>query len=150
MNETFDYIERRIIPQLKWHSDKAKRNKRWFYGVEITTLGAGTAIPIVNVWPATDPHLAGLLSAILGGLVVLAAAIGKLFKFQENWLQYRALAEMLEREEEHYKVGAGEYADADESARNRLLVEHVEGLLASTTSQYITTHRSASDAETGH
>jgi uncharacterized protein DUF4231 len=81
-----------------------------------------------------------VLSAILGGVVVMAAAVGKLFKFHENWLHYRALVEALAREKELYSVGAGDYAAVDGDERNRLLVERVENLIASKTAQFIETH----------
>jgi hypothetical protein len=153
-NETFEYVERRLEPQRlepqrKWHDEKAKWNKRSFYTVEVATLLAGASIPIVNVWIVKDPYWAGLLSAGLGGVVVVATSVGKLFKFHENWLQYRALAEALEREKELYSVGAGEYAEADKAERNRLLAERVENILASTTSQFLQTHQSARDVEVG-
>jgi len=142
MNETFEYVERRLEPQRKWHNEKATWNKRRFYTVEVTTLLAGAAIPIVNLWVVNDPYWAGVVSAVLGGVVVVAASVGKLFKFHENWLQYRAVVEALEREKELYSVGAGEYAEADKAVRNRLLVERVENILANTTSQFIETHQS--------
>jgi hypothetical protein len=53
-----------------------------------------------------------VFSAVLGGVVVAAAYVGKFFKFHQHWLQYRALVEALEREKEVYSVGAGEYAEA--------------------------------------
>ena len=145
MNETFEYLERRLDPQRKWHNEKAKWNKRRFYTVEVATLLAGAAIPIINLWLAKDPYWAGVLSAILGGVVVVAASVGKLFKFHENWLQYRTLVEALEREKELYSNGAADYAELDEAGRNRLLVERVESILASTTSQFIETHQTARD-----
>jgi Protein of unknown function (DUF4231) len=147
MNETFEYVERRLEPQRKWHNDKATWNKRRFYAVEVATLLAGAAIPVVNLWLVHDAFWAGVLSAILGGVVVVAASVGKLFKFHENWLQYRTLVEALEREKELYSAGAGEYAEANEAERNRLLVERVENILANTTSQFIQTHQSARDVE---
>ncbi len=147
MNETFEYVERRLEPQRKWHNDKATWNKHRFYTVEVATLLAGAAIPVVNLWLVHDAFWAGVLSAILGGVVVVAASVGKLFKFHENWLQYRALVEALEREKELYSVGAADYSELDEAGRNRLLVVRVESILASTTSQFIETHRSARDAE---
>lgn len=149
MNGPFEYVERRLEPQRKWHNEKATWNKRRFYTAEVATLLAGAAIPIVNLWVVKDPYWAGLLSAILGGVVVVAASVGKLFKFHENWLQYRTLAEALEREKELYSVGAGDYAELDEAGRNRLLVERVESILASTTSQFIETHQSASSEHGG-
>ena len=149
MNGPFEYVERRLEPQRNWHSEKATGNKRRFYTVEVATLLAGAAIPIINLWVVKDPYWAGLLSAILGGVVVVAASVGKLFKFHENWLQYRALVEALEREKELYSVGAGDYAELDEAGRNRLLVERVESILASTTSQFVQTHQSASSEHGG-
>ena len=145
MNQTFEYVERRLEPQRKWHNEKAKWNKRRFYIVEVATLLAGAAIPVVNLWLVHDAFWAGVLSAILGGVVVVAASVGKLFKFHENWLQYRTLVEALEREKELYSVAATDYAEADEAGRNRLLVERVENLIANTTSQFIETHQSARD-----
>ena len=62
---------------------------------------------------AKDPFWTGVFSAVLGG----------------DWLQYRTLVEALEREKELYSVGAGEYAEADDHGRNRLLVERVENIL---------------------
>lgn len=145
MTSSFEYLQRRLEPQEQWHNEKARWNKRLFYTVEVATLLAGAAIPVVNLWAVKDTYLAGLLSAILGGVVVVAAAVGKLFKFHENWLHYRGLVEALAREKELYSVGAGDYAAVDETERNRLLVERVENLLASTTSQFIETHRIARD-----
>ena len=143
MNPSFEYLERRLEPQEKWHNEKARWNKWLFYTMEVATLLAGAAIPVVNLWVVKDAYLAGVLSAILGGVVVVAAAVGKLFKFHENWLHYRALVEALAREKELYSVGAGDYATASMKRRNRLLVERVENILANTTSQFIETHKRA-------
>jgi hypothetical protein len=140
IDDPFDYLERRVAPQRKWHAAKARWNKQRFYGTEITTLVAGALIPVVNLL-ALGPYWAGLFSGLLGGVVVIATAIGKLFKFQENWLQYRALVETLDREVEMYMNGVADYAKADQADRNRLLVERVENLLATNTSTYVAAHR---------
>lgn len=144
MSEPFDYLQRRLEVQLQWHSARATWNKRRFYFAEITTLLAGAAIPVVNLW-ITGSNLSRVLSGILGGVIVVAAGIGKLFKFQENWLQFRTLAEALEREAEYYKTGVADYAAADEAGRNRLLVERVENILAGSVSQFVATHRAVRD-----
>jgi hypothetical protein len=81
MNPSFEYLERRLEPQEKWHEEKARWNKWLFYTMEVVTLLSGAAIPVVNLWVIKDAYLAGVLSAILGGLVVVAAAVGKLSSF---------------------------------------------------------------------
>lgn len=146
MSEPFPYLQRRVETQIEWHSAKAVWNKRCFYCAEITTLLAGAAIPVVNLW-VSGPDLPRVLSGILGGVIVVAAGIGKLFKFQENWLQFRTLAEALEREVEFYKTGVADYAAADKAGRHRLLVERVENILAGSVSQFIATHRAARNDE---
>ena len=147
MSGQFDYVQCRLEPQEKWHDERAKLNKRLFYTVEVATVLAGAAIPVVNLWAVKDAYLAGLLSAVFGGGVVVAAAIGKLFKFHDNWLHYRALVEALAREKQLYSAGAADYALVDGAPRDRLLVERVENLLANKTAQFIETHQTAPDGE---
>ncbi len=141
MSSSFEYLQRRLESQQAWHEGKARWNKWLFHGVEVATLLAGSAIPVVNLWVVKDAYLAALLSAILGAVVVMAAAVGKLFKFHENWLHYRALVEALAREKELYSVGAADYAMADVAARDRLLVERVEALIANKTAQFLETQK---------
>ena len=136
------YVQRRLEEQRRWHSNEATSNKRRFYAAEIATLLAGACIPIINVW-VVAPLTARVLSAILGAVVVVAAGLAKLLKFQENWLQYRAIAEALGREREFYAEKVGDYAVADDK-REALLVDRVEALLTSTTMRFIATHRAES------
>jgi len=109
---------------------------------------AGAAIPVVTLWAVKDTYLAGVISAILGGVVVVSAAVGKLFKFHENWLHYRALVEAVAREKELYSAGAGDYAAIDATERDRLLVERVENLLANKTAQFLDTHKRTGENDT--
>jgi len=149
MSAQFEYVERRLEAQEKWHDARAKLNKRLFYTAEVATVLAGAAIPVVNLWAVQDAYLAGVLSAILGGVVVVAAAIGKLFKFHDNWLHYRALVEALAREKELYAAGAGDYAAVEGRERDRLVVERVENLLSNKTAQFLETHKQVGDSGEG-
>jgi hypothetical protein len=50
-------------------------------------MAAAACIPIVNVLPANDGTVwQRVASAVLAALVVFAAGISKLFKFQETWV----------------------------------------------------------------
>jgi Protein of unknown function (DUF4231) len=89
---------------------KGKAKQAAFLHDGVATVLAGAAIPVVNLWAIKDAYLAGVLSAIFGGVVVVVAAISKLFKFHDNWLHYRARVEALAREKELCAAGAGDYA----------------------------------------
>jgi hypothetical protein len=136
MPEDFIYPRERIDEQINWHSNRANWNKRRYYITEIITLVAGALIPVANVLNMVSEPLLRILSASLGALSVLALGVSKLFKFQENWLNYRALAEAMRREKELFLNGVGDY-DVPTERRNKKLVERVETMLASTTSKFI-------------
>ena len=55
MSGQFDYVERRLEPQEGWHNKRARLNKWLFYTVEVATLLAGAAIPVVNFWAVKTP-----------------------------------------------------------------------------------------------
>ncbi len=62
MTPSFEYLERRLEPQEEWHNKRARLNKWLFYTLEVATLLAGAAIPVVNLWAVKDAYLAGVLS----------------------------------------------------------------------------------------
>jgi hypothetical protein len=140
MTEELAYLDDRLEGQRKWHSNKANWNKNRFYVVEIITLIAGGLIPLINVLDVIPEFWLRVASASLASVIVVATGIAKLCKFQENWLNFRAVAEMLKREREFYLHEVGEYAVRSDQKRSKILVERVENILASITSQYVAIH----------
>lgn len=142
MTDDFKYLEDRIESQRKWHSAKATTNKNHYYFTETIALVAGASIPVINVLDILpDGRTLQFLSAALAAMIVISVGIAKLFKFQENWLNYRALAEALKREKELYIYKVGDY-DREDEQREKILIERVENLLGTTTSQFVSIHRS--------
>ncbi|HVG19437.1 MAG TPA: DUF4231 domain-containing protein [Blastocatellia bacterium] len=141
MSGEINYLAARLEEQGRWHSKKATWNKRRYYTVEIITILAGALIPIINAVDGMSEYNRRLSSSLLAALVVTVVAISKLFKFQENWLNYRAIAESLKRERELFVNEVGDYRVADEKERTRLLVERGEAILASAISQFVALHR---------
>jgi hypothetical protein len=146
MSEQLAYLDDRLESQRKWHSDKATWNKNRFYVAEIITLAAGALIPIINVFDVVPGAWTRVLSALLAAVIVTANGISKLYKFQENWLSFRSLAEVLKREKEFYLYHIGAYAVAGDDVRDRILVERVEDILAGTTAAYLAVHKGEREA----
>jgi hypothetical protein len=141
MTDEFNYLEERIESQRKWHSDKATTNRNRYYFAETIALVAGASIPVINVLNVFPGRTLQFLSSALAAIIVISAGIAKLFKFQENWLNYRALAEALKREKELYLYKVCDYDREDEN-REKILIERVENLLGTATSQFVSIHRS--------
>ncbi len=144
MPEAFKYINERIDDQIKWHSDKSKWNKRRYYFTEVVMLLSSALIPVINVLDVLPDPSTRVLSAVLAAVGVIASGVSKLYKFQENWLNYRTLLEALHREKELYAYQVGAY-ETQADRRQKMLVVNVENLLASTTSQFISVHRAERD-----
>lgn len=140
MIEDFEYLNERLEKQREWHSAKADWNKKRHYVTEVIMLGAVALIPVINVLGVTSQDWSRVLSVSLASVSVVSAGIGKLYKFQENWLSFRALAEALKREKELYLNQVGDYA-LENNRRQKILVERIENMLASTTTQFVAIHK---------
>ncbi len=105
MATEFNYIKDRLDDQQHWHSAKATKFKKNYYFAESLTLISGALIPVINVLNFSNPEymeLVQIASALLASVAVVSGGISKLFKFQDNWLNYRAVAETLNREKHYY------------------------------------------------
>ena len=81
---------------------------------------------------------------VLGLIVAVLAGIVSLYRFQENWNEYRAVAESLKQEKYLYLARAEPY-DGDQPFE--LLVQRVEALLKSETTGWAQAMRAAGAAD---
>lgn len=87
-----EYLEQRLDDQIAWYSKKAATNQSWFKRLQIISIIAAATIPFVTGFIGeTSLHLK-LLAGGLGLLVAAITAVLGLYKFQENWLEYRTTA----------------------------------------------------------
>jgi hypothetical protein len=118
-----DPIGQRLEDQIQWYDTRSARDQRDFKRLKYVEIVAAASIPVVTAADVTR-----LVSAILGGLIVVIEAVLHLNQYQRNWLVYRATAENLKSERALYLAGAGHYgATSDPRA---LLAERVEGVLS--------------------
>jgi hypothetical protein len=139
LSEPINYKQERLQKEIDWHSNKAKENKIRFQICQIIILVAGAIIPIINAPNFGDPQR--IISAIIGGLIVVITGLTQLEKYQENWILYRTSTELLKKERYFFENNVGDYSNPDEKERNKLLVERVESIVSAETSKYFTIHQ---------
>ena len=71
--------------------------------------------------------------------LAIGTAALKTFKFQENWINYRTIAETLKKEKHYYDAGLDDYADT--SDKEALFIDRVESLTSRENTIWVTTHR---------
>lgn len=137
-----EYLERRYQGQIEWYNKKSSQNKRYYQWCQWIIIVISASLPgLILIIPAKWEFITVLLSAVLA---ITTAAV-KTFRFQEDWINYRTVAEALEKEKHYYDAGAIEYAIA--TNKQQLFVERVEALLSRENSLWMVVHRKESDKE---
>ena len=104
-----EYIEERLNNQIEWYDKKSSGNKKWYNLLKLLEIFCAALITLLSGMEVTiiSQHL---LLGGLGMLVAIAAAVGALYNFQENWVKYRATSELLKHEKYLYVTNTGPYA----------------------------------------
>jgi hypothetical protein len=130
----------RLVDQLDWYDRKSSDAQRAFKRVKVTELVIAAAIPVM-----AGTSVSQIITAALGGAVVLLEAVQQLYQWQTNWVQYRSTAEALKHEKFLYLAVAGPSATSEQ---RRLLAERLEGLISQEHAKW-TQSRAQGDSE-GH
>ena len=92
-----EYLKTRVDQQIDWYSAKSQSNQRWFKVLRLIEIAFATASPVLVSQIATDTPVLKIIVGSIGVCVAVIAGIVSLYKFQENWIEYRAAAETLKR-----------------------------------------------------
>lgn len=127
-----DYIQQRLEEQITWYSNKSLWNQTRYKLLRLTEIFSAAVIPFLSGMGERIPYGTWVVG-ILGVLIAFAAAVGSLYKFHENWIQYRTTAEQLKHEKFIYLTGTRPYDDQDRFA---LLVQRIESLISKENSSW--------------
>lgn len=130
------YHETRYKDQLQWYSSSATNNKTWHrrFQVGIAVLSAGVTVTValgMNDGAAAAWHIVSLTTS---ALITVLATLQKVFRFHDNWVEYRTTAEDLKKERYYHEFLCGDYANAE--CPDQLFVERVEALISQQNTQW--------------
>src|ERR1044071_9584896 len=108
-----EYMEQRVANQIEWYDTKSGFNKRWFLRLKIAEIIVALLIPLLTGYITPENLDPKMVVGILGVVVAAAAGIITLCKFQENWIQYRTVAETLKHEKFLFATRSGPYKDGE-------------------------------------
>ncbi len=122
-----EYIKDRLNGQIDWYDRRSRSNQTGFHVLRIIELIAASSIPLLASY-ATDARVElRVVVGLLGVIVAVLAGLLGLYKFQENWIAYRATAETLQHEKYLFQTKCEPY-NADEPFN--LLVQRVEAVIS--------------------
>ena len=131
MNED-KYLNNRLEDQLKWYSNKSQANQKWYKRLRLTEIISASLIPFLAGMKDTIPYSAWVIGS-LGIVIAVSVAAGSLYKFQENWIQYRTTAETLKHEKYLYVTKSPPYNEENAFIQ---LVQRIESLISKENTQW--------------
>jgi len=127
MINTEEYFSQRLDDQINWFDKKSGFNKKAFMYLRTVEIIAALIIPFLAGY-VDDGNAAKVV--FIGSLSIIVAAIASiltLYKFQENWIEYRMVAESLKYEKFLFLANAGCYREDCSFAE---FVERIENILS--------------------
>lgn len=107
------YVTDRIESQIRWYSEKSQWNQRWFKRMRIVEMVFATSIPFLVGHITPETSWLKIVVGLLGVCVALISTLVSLYKFQENWIEYRTTAEGLKHEKYLFLTQSPPYDSAD-------------------------------------
>jgi hypothetical protein len=138
-----EYFQQRLDEQIEWYDRKSMSSQRAFKRLRLVEILAAATIPVLAGFGQGSQSFA-LATGLAGMLVTVIAGILALYRFQENWREYRATAEALKQEKFLYLSRARPYQGEQ---RFETLVQRVETLLSRETTEWTEAMRMAQASE---
>lgn len=130
-----DYLSTRVLDQIEWFEKKSATNKTWYNRLKIAEIVFSLCIPFSAAYITGGTISLKIIVGVLGIIVAAIASIMTLMKYQENWIEYRTVAESLKMEKFLFLTEAGPYKKVNEPFR--LFVERFESLISTSTKKWM-------------
>ncbi len=122
-----DYIQSRLDDQINWYSRRSQSNQWWFKGLRIVEIVFASTIPFLVSQITTDTPLLRIVVGAMGVCIAVISGLVSLYKFHENWIEYRTTGETLKHEKFLFLTKAPPY---DGERAFQALVTRVESLIS--------------------
>jgi CHASE3 domain sensor protein len=93
-----EYLAQRLDDQINWYEKKSAANQTSYKRLRLIEIIAAASIPLLAGYRQESVPV-GMTIGVLGLIVAVLAGIVSLYRFQENWNEYRAVAESLKQED---------------------------------------------------
>lgn len=129
MLEIKDYIRDRVDDQITWYDKKSQTAQKHYKRIQIIEIIASATIPIIVPY-AQSGNAISILVAILGALIAILEVVCRLYKYHENWIQYRTTAELLKYHKNLFLTQSAPYNNQEETVEN-VFVRNIEAIISS-------------------
>lgn len=132
-----EYLEQRLDDQINWYDKKSKYNQQMYKRLILVEIILSVSIPFLTSYATDKNPEIKIVIGVMGIGIALIAGIMNLYKFNENWINYRKTSEVLKQEKFLFLSKSGVYDD-DKSTNiaYNSLVTRVESIISTENSNW--------------
>ncbi|OQY02216.1 MAG: hypothetical protein B6I26_01325 [Desulfobacteraceae bacterium 4572_130] len=134
MNEE-KYINERLEKQILWYSKESRFNQKFHKLLRLTEIIFAALIPFLAGMVGKIPYSTWIIGG-LGVVIAVCAGASSVWKFHENWIQYRTSAETLKHEKYLYLTKSYPYNEENQENAFNYFVKRVENLISKENTQW--------------
>ncbi len=125
-----EYLTDRLNDQIAWYDKKSAYNQKRFKSIRILNITLSVSIPFLTTLmkDGSSNEYLKILIGFIGASIAVLEAVLNLYKYHENWIQYRSTAESLKHHKYLFETQTGIYAN--EKTAFAVLVDNVENLIS--------------------
>lgn len=131
-----EYLKTRLDDQIDWYGNKASKHQKKYIFCRIIELTLAASIPVLLL---IEANWIKIIAGTAGAIVATSSGIQSVYKFHENWIEYRATSETLKHEKFLYLTRSGVYKDNENILQ--LLTERVESIISHENINWSQIHR---------
>ncbi|MFI8421763.1 DUF4231 domain-containing protein [Streptomyces sp. NPDC085479] len=121
------YVDGRLSQYQEWYDVKATRMKAMHLRMRTVSVVGGALVPVfVNL----DAGFARVTATVLSVVVVAAVSLESVYRYREQWKNYRSTEQLLGHERVYFETRVGPYRELAEREAFTLLVARVEKAIA--------------------
>ena len=139
-----EYLTDRVNDQIEWYDKKSQFNQKRFKSIRVLNIILSVSIPFLTALMNDDKntsHVLKIVIGFIGALIAVSEAILNLYKYHENWIQYRNTAESLRHHRYLFETKTGIYAN--ETNAFAALVDNIENLISKENTSWVGMNQTA-------
>ena len=120
--------------QIEWYDKKSLHCQKCYKRIQFWEIIFAACIPLLAGY-STRCFIIPIIIGVLGVIITILESITKLYKYHENWIQYRSTCELLRYQKHLYLTGSSPYNNTDDTIDN-LFVRNIEQIISSENNQW--------------
>ena len=106
------YLKTRVDDQISWFDKKSVVNQNWYKFFRVLEIFLAAMLPLLVSFRDKSVAIPITIGGI-GVVIVILQGLHQLYKFRDNWTEYRSASEALKREKYLFETGSQPYQRED-------------------------------------